>query len=188
MTTNIAFPSAIAHGDTSTTVPALWKADYSRTTVARTETGGRDTEALMSSLAGLIKVLFPTSQTLASTEPSYPEAATGRIMELIRIVLECLAAVRSIRTEVSSSQPAVASSNNVATPQEVLTADGYRAHFELARQYLEANAGSEDEALLAADLATRLAQGQGRAYPAGGGDARAVLARLRQRREQTSGN
>jgi hypothetical protein len=135
------------------------------TTVARTDTGGGDTEALMSALAGLITVPLSMSPTLASAEPSYAEVATAYIMELIRIVLECLTAVRSISTEVSSSHPAVASSNNVATSQGVLTADGYRVHVKLARQYLEADAGSEEEVLLTADLSARVAQGQGRAYP-----------------------
>jgi hypothetical protein len=60
--------------------------------------------------------------------------------------------------------------------------DGYRQHWDLARRYIDAPKGSDEEALLGHELAVVLAREQGIELSEYGGDARVVRARLRRRR------
>jgi len=59
--------------------------------------------------------------------------------------------------------------------------EDYRAHLDLARHYLHAVPGSEEHALVGAELSVRLAMERDRAPQGKGGDALAVRARIRQR-------
>lgn len=61
--------------------------------------------------------------------------------------------------------------------------DGYRLQLDTARRFLTAAADSDERALAGADLSAALAREQAVAVPGRGGDAREVLARLRQRRQ-----
>lgn len=62
--------------------------------------------------------------------------------------------------------------------------EDYRAHLDLARRYLHTATGSEEHALVEAELSARLATERGHVRQGKGGDVLAVRARLRQR--QTS--
>lgn len=64
--------------------------------------------------------------------------------------------------------------------QSAVRSEGYRAHLEAARLFLDAAEGSDEKALAGVELSARLARDLGQHYQAQGGDIRAVLARLRQ--------
>ncbi|MGH2410683.1 MAG: hypothetical protein ACRDGS_09980 [Chloroflexota bacterium] len=57
--------------------------------------------------------------------------------------------------------------------------EGYRAHLETARRFLDAPNGSDERALAGADLSSGLARDRGRGRQERGGDVAEVRARLR---------
>lgn len=62
--------------------------------------------------------------------------------------------------------------------------EGYRAHLETARRFLDAPEGSDERALDGAALSAGLAREHGRVRQERGGDATEVRARLRRRQTQ----
>ena len=66
--------------------------------------------------------------------------------------------------------------------------EGYRAHLELARRFLDAPHGSDERALAGAELSAGLARERGRERQARGGNVAEVRARLRQRQAQVGGS
>jgi len=66
--------------------------------------------------------------------------------------------------------------------------EGYRAHLELARRFLDAPQGSDDRALAGAELSAGLARERGRDRQERGGDVAEARARLRRRQAPAGGS
>jgi hypothetical protein len=137
---------------------------------------GQDT-----SIVGCCARCYPVSMADETLPPTSAGTAscTLQVEEETRRLLEA-AAIHEGRTIASVLEDAV---------QLYLRSrsEGYRTHLELAHCYLETPDGSEEHALVGAELSAGLAREYGRERQERGGDMAEVRARLRQRQAQAGG-